>query len=116
MSTDGQRARCHLSKGLFSDDLNQHNQAAALATTAQQEEDVPLTIDIPRPEGSQVPDPSDSPAHYTGTPPLPVPPFLDITFVGTPPFGHSSFWAPLFGIQGWPLAGKVELLPQHYPW
>ena len=58
-----------------------------LATTAQQREIVPVTTTIPEPEGSQTLAPSDSPAHQTGTPPLPVPPLWDILFVGTPPVG-----------------------------
>ena len=78
-----------------------------MATAVQQEEDIPVTIAVPMLEGSQAPDPSDSLAHQTGTPPVPVAPFLDIPFVGTPPVG-----CPFFGIQGWPLTGKVGLLPQ----
>ena len=49
-----------------------------LYTVMQQEEDVPTTITVPRAECSQAPETSDSLAHQTGTPPLPVHPFLDI--------------------------------------
>ena len=38
--------------------------------------DVPMTTTVPKPEGPHTPDPSDSPAHQTGTPPLPLPPLL----------------------------------------
>ena len=46
-----------------------------------------MTSTVPEPESSQVLDPSDSPIHHTGTPPPPVPPLLDIPFVGTPLVG-----------------------------
>ena len=103
VSTDGWRARCHLSRNLFSGELDQFDQAAALlcllhsspcfmsealATAVQQEENVPVTISIPETEGSQAPGPSDSLAYQTGSPPLPVTPFPDIPFVGTPPVQH----------------------------
>ena len=65
-----------------------HYMNEVLAITVQQEEDVPVTTTVPKPEGSQGPDPSDSPAHQTGTPPPPVPPLLDISFFGTPMVGH----------------------------
>ena len=60
-----------------------HYMSDVLATASQQEEDIPVTIAIPEPEGSWAPDPSDSPAHQTETPPLPVPPLWDIPFVFT---------------------------------
>ena len=41
-----------------------------LATAMQQEEDVPAAIAVLEPEGSQVPDPSDSPACQTESLPL----------------------------------------------
>ena len=47
-----------------------------------------MTTTVPKPEGSQAPDPSDSPAHQTETQPPLVPPLLDIPFVCTPPVGH----------------------------
>ena len=65
-----------------------HYMNKALATAAQQEEDVPATITVPKSEGSQALHPSDSPNCQTGTPPLPLLPFLDIHFVCTPPVGH----------------------------
>ena len=54
-----------------------------LATMVQQREDIAVTTTAPEPEGSQALAPSDSPSHQTGTPHLPVPPLLDIPFVGT---------------------------------
>ena len=60
-----------------------------LATTTQQDEDIPGTITVPKPEGSPALGPTNSPAHQSGTPPLPVPPLLDIPFVGTPLVGCS---------------------------
>ena len=59
-----------------------------LATTAWQREDVPVTTTTPEPEGSQALASSGSPAHWTGTPPLPVPLLQDTPFVGTPPVAH----------------------------
>ena len=59
----------------------------ALAMTVQQKEDIPVTTTAPELEGSQILAPSDSPAHQTGTPSLPVPFLLDIPVVGTTPFG-----------------------------
>ena len=56
-----------------------------MATTVQQDEDVPAASE---PEGSPVPGPSSSPAYPPGTPPLLVPPLPHIPFVGTPPVGH----------------------------
>ena len=47
-----------------------------------------MTTTVPELEGSKALDPSDSPAHHNGTPPTPLPPLLDIPFVGTPPVGH----------------------------
>ena len=58
-----------------------------LATAMQQEEDIPVTTTVPKPEGSQALDASDSQPHLTGAPPLPVPPLPDSPFVGTPPVG-----------------------------
>ena len=46
-----------------------------------------MTTTVPEPEGSQALDPSDSPAHQTGTPSPPAPSLLDIPFVGTPLVG-----------------------------
>ena len=60
----------------------------ALATTAQQEEDITVTTTIPKLEGSQVIDALDSPDHHTGTPPPQLPPLLDIPFVESPQVGH----------------------------
>ena len=48
---------------------------------------MPITTTASNLEGSQVPDPTDSPAHHTGTPPSPLPPLLNIPFVGTPTVG-----------------------------
>ena len=73
----------------FSSAVPLHYMGNVLATTAQQEEDVPATIAVPEPEGSQALDPSDSPAHQTETLPLLVPPLTDIPFVDTPLVGHS---------------------------
>ena len=80
-----------------------HYMSEALATTASQEEDVPVTVTVPELEGFQAPDPSDSPAHQTGTPPLPVHPFLDIPFVGAPPNGH-----PFAGFIAGPMQRKWD--------
>ena len=82
-----------------------------LATTAWQEEDTPVTTTVCKLEGSQAPDPSDSPAHQTGTPPLPAPPFLDIPIVGTPLVGH-----PFAGFIASPHTEKVGLLFQQHSW
>ena len=65
-----------------------HYMSEVLATVKQQKKDIPVTITVPKPEGSQVLDSSDIPSCQTGIPPLPVSPFLDIPFVGTPPVGH----------------------------
>ena len=59
-----------------------------LATTVQEEEDVPVVITVPDPESSQTPNLSDSLACSTGAPPLPVSPFLYILFVGTLLLGY----------------------------
>ena len=61
-----------------------HYISGALATTVQQDEDVPATITASKPEGSLAPGPSSSPTHPPGTLPLPVPPLPNISFVGTP--------------------------------
>ena len=55
----------------------------ALGTTVQQDEDVKAMTTVPKPKGSLALGPSSSPAHPTRTLPLPVPPLLDISFVGT---------------------------------
>ena len=78
----------------------------ALATTVQQDEDIPATSIVPEPEGSLAPGPSNSPAHQTGTLPLSVPPLPDISFVGTPPVGY-----PFAGFTASPTQ-KVGLLFQ----
>ena len=59
----------------------------ALATTMQQDEDIPTSTTVPEPEGSLAPGPSNTPAHQTGPLLLPVPPLPDIPFVGTPSNG-----------------------------
>ena len=56
--------------------------------TAMQQHDIPATTTVSEPDGSPALAPSSSPACPTRTPPLPVPPLLDISFVGTPPVGH----------------------------
>ena len=55
--------------------------SGTIATAMQQDEDIPAASE---PEGSLAPGPSSSPAHPPRTPPLQVPPLLDIPFVGTP--------------------------------
>ena len=60
----------------------------ALATTAQHMEDAPVTTTAPGLEGSWALVSLHSPAHQSGTPPLPMHPMLDIPFVGTPLVGH----------------------------
>ena len=102
-STNGHRGRCHfhevfsqagstnlikLLPWCFSSTVPLHYTSEALATTAQQEEDIPATIAVPKLECSQALGPSDSPAYVTGTLPLPVPPLPDISFVGISPIGH----------------------------
>ena len=57
-----------------------------MATATQQDEDVPAAF---KPEGSPAPGPLSSPVHPPRTPPLPVPPLLDIPMVGTPPVGQA---------------------------
>ena len=71
----------------------------ALATAAQQDEDVPATTTASKPEGSLAPDPSSSPAWPPRTLPLPVPPLLDIPFVGTPLVGLP--FAGVLGVTTW---------------
>ena len=74
-----------------------HYISRSLATTAQQDEDIPATTTVSDPEGSLALGPSSSPACPTGTLPLPVPPLRNIPFVGTPPVRHhllSSLPAP----------------------
>ena len=87
----------------FSSAVPLHYMSDALATAMQQEEDVPATIAAPELEGSQAPDPSDSPVHQTETLPLPVPPLLDIPFVGTPLVG-----CPFAGFIAGPTQKKVD--------
>ena len=77
-----------------------------LATTTQQKEDIPATITVPKPEGSQAVDPSDSPASQTETPSLPVPPLPDIPFVGTP-----SVVCPFSGFTADPTQEKQDYSP-----
>ena len=60
----------------------------ALATTMQQDKDIPNTAAAHEPEGSLALGPSSSPAYPTGTLPPLVSLLLDIPFVGTPPVGH----------------------------
>ena len=60
----------------------------ALSTTMQQDEDIPATSTVPETESSQVLGPSNSPAHQTGTLPLPVHLLPYTPFVGTPQVGH----------------------------
>ena len=71
----------------FSSTVTLHYMSKALATTIQQEGDIPVTITVPMLEASQAPDPPDSPAGQTETLSLPVPPLPDIPFVSTPPVG-----------------------------
>ena len=59
-----------------------------LATAMQQGKNVQSTATAAELEGSLALDPSSSPAHPIGTPPLPGPPLPDIPFVGTPQVGH----------------------------
>ena len=96
---DGQTGRCHFSRGLFQVSSAQvtalahfsavplHYMSRVLATAMQQDEDVPATITASKPEGSLVPGPSSSPACPPRTLPLPIPPLLDIPFVGPPLVG-----------------------------
>ena len=69
-----------------------HYMSEVLATTMQQNEDIPATITVPKLEGSLALGPSNSPAYQTGTLPLPVPPLPDIPFVGTPQVGLCFAW------------------------
>ena len=62
-----------------------HYMSGVLATTVQQDEDVPTTTTAS--EGSQAQGPSSSPAYTHRTPPLPVHPLPDIPFVGLPHWG-----------------------------
>ena len=64
-----------------------HYMSRALATTAQQDEDVPATTTASEPKDSLAQGPSSSQACLPRTPPLPVPSLPDILFVGTPPVG-----------------------------
>ena len=59
-----------------------------LATTAQQDEDVPATTTASDPEDSMVAAPSNGQACPPRTLPLPVLPLPDIPFVGSPVVGH----------------------------
>ena len=81
-----------------------HYMSKALTTTVWQEEDVPVTITVPMLEDSQALNPSDSPAGQTGTPPLPMPPFLDIPFVDT-----FLVWHPFAGFS----AGPIQKMWNH---
>ena len=62
--------------------------SGVLATTAQQDGDIPATTAASESEGSPAPGPWSSPAHPPRTPPFPIPPLPDISFVGTPPVWH----------------------------
>ena len=62
-----------------------HYLSGVLTTDTHQGEDIPATTTASEPKGSPAPGSSSSPAHPPGTPPLPVPPLLDIPFVSTPP-------------------------------
>ena len=90
----------------FSSTIPLHYMNDALATTVQQEEDIPVTITVPKPEGSQAPDASDSPGHQTETLPLPVPPLPYIPFVGTTPVG-----CPFAGFIASPTQKKWDCSP-----
>ena len=75
----------------FSSAVPLHYMSNALATATQQEQDVPTTIAVPEPEGSQAPDPSDCPPHQplssdftSPSTPLPDIPFVGTTLVGCP--------------------------------
>ena len=59
----------------------------ALVTAMQQGGHVQSTAAAPQPEGLLVLDPSSTPDHPTGNPPLLKPLLPDIPFVGTPPVG-----------------------------
>ena len=59
--------------------------SGTLATIMQQDEEIPTTTNASELEGSPAAGPSSSPTHPPGIQPLPVPPLLDIPFVGTPP-------------------------------
>ena len=65
-----------------------------------------MTITVNKPVGSQALDPSDSPTYQIGTPPLPVPPFLDIPFVGT-----SLVKCPFAGFIAGPMQKSGTTLP-----
>ena len=60
-----------------------------LATTVQWRADAPMPTTTPESKGSQALGSTSSPAHQTGTPPLPVLPMSDIPPIGTPPIWHS---------------------------
>ena len=64
-----------------------HYMSRVLATTMEQDEDVPATTTASESEGSLAPGPSSSQAHPTRTPQPPVTPLQDILSVGTPPMG-----------------------------
>ena len=64
-----------------------HQMSRALATTAQQDEDIPAITTAFKPECSPAPGPSSSPAHPPRPPPLPAPLLPYIAVVGTPPVG-----------------------------
>ena len=85
--------RCHLSGGIFPGELLPQCVSSAvhlcymtrtMVTAMQQDENIPAGSN---PEGSPVLSPSSSPVHPPRTQPLPVPPLLDIPFVGTPLVG-----------------------------
>ena len=81
-----------------------------LATTTQQEEDIPGTITVPKLEDLQAQDPADSPAHQAGTPPL-----SSASLSGYSLCWHSLSWVLLCGIQCWPLTENMRLLLQWHP-
>ena len=62
----------------------------ALATALKQRVDAPAATNAPESEGSQAPDSISSPAHQTGTPPLPILPMSDIPLIGTSQLGRCS--------------------------
>ena len=83
-----------------------HYMNEALTTAVQWEEDVPMTTTVPKPEGTQFPDPTTSLAHHTGTPPPLVPLLLDIPFVGT-----SHVGCPFAGFIVSPMQKKQNCSP-----
>ena len=88
--------------------------SGALATTMQQDEDIPATSAASEPEGSPAPGPSSSPTHPPQTPSLPVPPLPDIPFVGTPLVGFpfAEFLA-VFTQKKWDYSSSGSLNDHH---